>query len=233
MTINQYFLKVKTLCNEISQLDSESRMRRIITQGLRPEYSGLMAAVGGWSTQPSLVALDSLLANQETLTKQMARVTLKNESEEDALFSRKRRNELKWQKYGKSKKEEDEQSQDDRGYQRGGVRHDENDRRATGFGRRNIKCFKCGKIGHYAKNCRSRRRPVESNMVTSNSYQDESEEEWDFQASCPMFETVEPGYLEEEPKFEDEWDFETSFTMFVVTKADSKKEINFNEGVHE
>lgn len=41
-------------------------------------------------------------------------------------------------------------------------------------------------------------------MVTSNGYQDESEEEWDFQASCAMFKTVEPGYLEEEPEFEEE-----------------------------
>ena len=50
MTISQYFLKVKYLCNEISQLDleskvSESRMRRIITRGLRLEYSGLMMAI--------------------------------------------------------------------------------------------------------------------------------------------------------------------------------------------
>ncbi|GMQ03645.1 hypothetical protein CsSME_00049377 [Camellia sinensis var. sinensis] len=70
-------------------------------------------------------------------------------------------------------------------------------------------------------------------MVTSNGYQDESEEEWHFQASCAMFEIVEPGYLEEEPEFEEERDFETSPTMFVVTKADSEEEIDFNEGVHE
>lgn len=91
-------------------------MRRIITRGLRPEYSGLMATIRGWSTQPSLVELESLLANQETLTKQMARVTLKNESEEEALFSSKKRAGPKLQEYGKSKKEEDEQSQDDRSY---------------------------------------------------------------------------------------------------------------------
>ncbi|KAF5960714.1 hypothetical protein HYC85_001923 [Camellia sinensis] len=48
-----------------------------------------------------------------------------------------------------------------------------------------------------------------------------------------MFETVEPGYLEEEPEFEEEWDFEASPTMFVVTQADSDEEIDFDEGVHE
>ena len=55
MTINQYFKKVKSLCNEIAELDpeekiSEQRIRRIITHSLRPEYSGFMAAIRGWST---------------------------------------------------------------------------------------------------------------------------------------------------------------------------------------
>lgn len=77
MSISQYFLKVRILCNKISQHDpesktNESRMRRIITRGLRPEYSGLMIAIRGWSTQPLLVELESLLVNQEILVKQMA-----------------------------------------------------------------------------------------------------------------------------------------------------------------
>ena len=82
MTISQYFLKVKSLCNEISQLDpeskvSESRMRRIITRGLKPEYSGLMTAIRGWSTQPSLAEMESILVNQETLANQITGVTSK------------------------------------------------------------------------------------------------------------------------------------------------------------
>ena len=50
LTINQYFTKVKFLCREISQLDQtsrieESRMKRIIIHGLRPEYRGFIVAV--------------------------------------------------------------------------------------------------------------------------------------------------------------------------------------------
>ena len=41
MSINQYFTKVKSLCREISELDStskisEDRMRRIIIYGIKP-----------------------------------------------------------------------------------------------------------------------------------------------------------------------------------------------------
>jgi hypothetical protein len=72
MSINKYFTKVKNICHEISQLDpevkvSEARMRWIIINGLRPEYSGFMAAISGWPIQPSLVELENLLANQEAL----------------------------------------------------------------------------------------------------------------------------------------------------------------------
>ncbi|GMI78881.1 hypothetical protein HRI_001557400 [Hibiscus trionum] len=43
MTIAQYFHKVKSLCREISELDpeapiGETRMKRVIIHGLRPEY---------------------------------------------------------------------------------------------------------------------------------------------------------------------------------------------------
>ncbi|KAL5729317.1 hypothetical protein ACHQM5_002288 [Ranunculus cassubicifolius] len=53
MSISQYFMKVKNICSEISQLDKESaisktRMRRIIICGLRPEYNSFMTAIRGW-----------------------------------------------------------------------------------------------------------------------------------------------------------------------------------------
>ncbi|XP_077232242.1 uncharacterized protein LOC143867532 [Tasmannia lanceolata] len=65
MTIPEYFMKVKKICHEISQLDeesriSETRMRRIIIRGLKPEYSGFITAIQGWPTQPTLVELESL-----------------------------------------------------------------------------------------------------------------------------------------------------------------------------
>ena len=96
MTISQFFYKVKSLCREISELDptsriSESRMRRIIIHGLRPEYRSFITAIQGWPTQPSIADLENLLANQESLAKQMAMDSLKSDRYEDALFSNKRR----------------------------------------------------------------------------------------------------------------------------------------------
>ena len=65
-------------------------MRRLIVNGLRPEYSGFLAAVSGWPTQPSLVELENLLANQEALAKRMGSITLEEKDEEEALFIRKK-----------------------------------------------------------------------------------------------------------------------------------------------
>ena len=90
MTITQYFTKVKSLCRKISELDpasniSDSRMRRIIIHGLRPEYRSFVAAIQGRPVQLSLVELENLLADQEALVKKMVGVSLK--SDEEALFS--------------------------------------------------------------------------------------------------------------------------------------------------
>ena len=90
MTIMQYFIKVKSLYREISELDptsniSNSRMTRIIIHGLRPEYRSFVAAIQGWPIQPALVELENLLVDQEALVKKMVGVSLK--SEKEALFS--------------------------------------------------------------------------------------------------------------------------------------------------
>lgn len=74
MTIAQYFHKVKSICREISDLDStaaigEARIKRIIIHGLKPEYRSFVGAVQGWPTQPSLVEFENLLAGQEAMTK--------------------------------------------------------------------------------------------------------------------------------------------------------------------
>lgn len=65
-------------------------MRMMIINGLRPECSGFMATMRGWTKQPSLLELENLLANQETLVKQLDGITLKEEDGEEALFIRKR-----------------------------------------------------------------------------------------------------------------------------------------------
>jgi hypothetical protein len=82
LTISQYFTKVKSICREISKIAPEekvgdARMRRIIINGLKPEYQGFIATVSGWPTQPSLVELENLLANQEELAKKMGGIVVK------------------------------------------------------------------------------------------------------------------------------------------------------------
>jgi gag-polypeptide of LTR copia-type len=52
MMISQYFTKVKSLCSEIAQINfgekiSEQRMRRILVNGLKPEYNRFMTAIHG------------------------------------------------------------------------------------------------------------------------------------------------------------------------------------------
>ena len=50
MMVAQYFHKVKSLCRELFELDleapiGETRIKRIIIHGLRPEYRSFVAAV--------------------------------------------------------------------------------------------------------------------------------------------------------------------------------------------
>ncbi|KAF9679044.1 hypothetical protein SADUNF_Sadunf07G0099100 [Salix dunnii] len=85
LTVAQFFHKVKTLYREISELDAEApigetRMKRIIIHGLRPDFRSFVAAVQGWQTQPSLVEFENLLAGQEALAKQMGEVPFKDKA---------------------------------------------------------------------------------------------------------------------------------------------------------
>ncbi|GFZ03226.1 hypothetical protein Acr_15g0018340 [Actinidia rufa] len=87
-------------------------------------------------------------------------------------------------------------------------------------------------------------------MVTSSGYQDESEEEWDFQATYAMLEHNEEMDSEEEWDFESpstvyavehneemesdkERNFESPSTVYAVTKANTKEEIDFDAQVKE
>ena len=67
MSINQYFTKAKSLCREISTLDSiiaipKSKIKRIIIYGLRLEYRSFITAIQGWSTQASFINLENWLS---------------------------------------------------------------------------------------------------------------------------------------------------------------------------
>ena len=252
LSINKYFTKVKNICREISQLDpeekvSEARMRRIITNGLRPEYGGFMAAVSGWPVQPSLVELENLLANQEALAKQMGNFTLEEKDEEEALFIKKKgpprgRGEAKeWTRgdrhcpkkssySGGAQQESDEE--DDQEVVK-------NERRRRG------ECFNYGKKGHLARDCWSPLRHSEGNIATTKEVvlsTCPSEKEWDAEAATTI-EDDEAYFVEdliegETPSSgveeEEEWDADGGFSMevrdldtssgFIISGCDSNED---------
>jgi hypothetical protein len=198
MTITQYFTKVKSLCREISELDpvsniSESRIRRIIIHGLRPEYRSFIVAIQGWPVQPSLVELENLLADQEAMVKQMVGVSLK--SEEEALFSSKNISRPKGRFNVGSKKRNNENI--NRKYEKSprelGAQEccNNNERRSIGYKNSNLKCFNCGKMGHFHRDCRFKRRTTQGNTAAFTNQEGDSEEEWDAEASFSMIEPTE------------------------------------------
>lgn len=74
MSIPEYFLQVKSICAEISELDAnekinEARVRRFLIRGLKKEYAPFVTSIQGWANQPSIEELENLLSNQEALAK--------------------------------------------------------------------------------------------------------------------------------------------------------------------
>ncbi|CAL2236840.1 unnamed protein product [Prunus armeniaca] len=190
-TIAQYFHKVKSICREISDLDPnativESRIKRIIIHGLRPEYQGFVAPVQGWPTQLSLVEFENFLVDQEAMAKQIGGVSLK--SEEESLYTNKSKSNFK-QHFGSGSKRDDDKVKGRQGEgssRPGGASkfhgnhgQSKNNKRFEGI------CYNCGKKGHMEKDCWSNKRAAESNTAISNS-KEKSEDDWDSEASLAI-----------------------------------------------
>lgn len=175
MTIAQYFHKVKSICREISDLDSmapigKTRIKRIIIYRLRPEYRGFVAAIQGWPNQPSLVEFENLFAGQEAMAKQIVGTSVK--SEEESLYTNKTKN-FKQHTARSSKK--NNFHGDGNSCSRGALKNHGNNKRFEG------KCHNCIKKGHMAKDYWSKKKSVESNAATSNS-NEKSGDDWDAEA---------------------------------------------------
>ncbi|KAG6781857.1 hypothetical protein POTOM_011240 [Populus tomentosa] len=237
LTVAQFFHKVKTLCREISELDAEApigetRMKRIIIHGLRPDFRSFVAAVQGWQTQPSLVEFENLLAGQEALAKQMGEVALKGEV--DALYVHKGRWKPKQHANDRSKRNEDKTKFN---------REERNSSEARGYGiKRKFegKCYNCGKKGHMAKDCWQKKEHVEGNTATFKI-----EDEWDAHAFFTAVEEEEclqrKEHVENDAvtfKIEDEWDAhaffaevkEAAFTVTTPEHIDYEKDWIIDSG---
>ncbi|KAE8684543.1 putative disease resistance protein [Hibiscus syriacus] len=129
-----------------------------------------------WPTQPSLVDFENLLAGQEAMAKQMGGVSLKGE--EEALYTSKSIG--TFQRYtGSGSKKNGDKVKNCQG--KGGPHSGRASKNRGNSRKFNGKCYNCGKMGHMAKDCWTKKKPVESNTVIS-SLKENSEDGWDAEA---------------------------------------------------
>ncbi|PNT65456.1 uncharacterized protein LOC112272327 [Brachypodium distachyon] len=237
--------RLQLLENELAdEKVSEARMRRIIIHGLRPEYNGFMAAVMGWPTQPSVVELENLLANQEELAKQMGSITFKERDGEDALFTYRKKSPLRSREAVKEKWTKDERWYPRESNYSGGAQRRKEDQRKLIYERRKKgECFNCGKSGHLARDCWSPKKHSEKEVVTMADVVLE-EEEWDAQEGLSMMEdevyfvedltqgehpSIQGVDLEESREDEDEEEWDAEGGSFIEDLEESGEEENDKE----
>ncbi|GMI96773.1 hypothetical protein HRI_003346600 [Hibiscus trionum] len=172
LSIEEYFLKVKNLCSEISELDveepvSDARLRRYLIRGLRKDLMPFVSSIQGWANQPSIFELENLLSNQEALIKQMTSTKLSSKSE-DVLFVKDQRRKIFYSKpflgdRNQSRSEEQPKRSVKSCYRCGKLGHIKQDCRVK------VVCDRCGKPGHIKANCRVKMQEEAVNVVLDNN----------------------------------------------------------------
>ncbi|GFS35601.1 hypothetical protein Acr_00g0040870 [Actinidia rufa] len=99
-----------------------------------------------------------------------------------------------------------------------------NEERFFGSRRYDIKCYNCGKKGHFQKNCWFKKKSAESNLVTSKNHQEDSEEEWDIQAYFVMTGSTKGDYSKEEIDFDKPLEQSNMVTAKIVASFGSDRE---------
>ncbi|XP_073158632.1 uncharacterized protein [Henckelia pumila] len=188
-SVSEYFLKIKTLCSEISELDTEepvsdAHLRRYLIRGLRKEFMPFISSIQGWTNQPTIIELENLLSNQEALIKQMSGSSKQSFSrQEDVLYTKDKAKGKFFSKQAsgdsKQSKPEWQSKNDSNGCYRCGK---------PGHIKRNchvkVVCDRCGKPGHIEQNCRV-------NIAGANFAQESSESEQHKWEQCLSIEVVD------------------------------------------
>ncbi|XP_059284866.1 uncharacterized protein LOC132038166 [Lycium ferocissimum] len=126
----------------------------------------LANTIQGWAQQPSLEEFEKLLSSQELLAKQMASVSIK-EGEGNALVANKR-NFKEIQERSGSRDMTHSQ------FHEGSSSSRQKEDSSNHYGKKYIKCYRCGKIEHIKRYCQNK----ESNMAQVEKAAEEEEEDW-------------------------------------------------------
>jgi hypothetical protein len=161
-------------------------MKRIIIHGLKQDYRSFVAAVQGWPTQPTLAEFENLLASQEALAKQLGSVSINpgstQKTDAEALYVNNRpKGKSRYKGHShKSARPNKSEAQSRRWNEADNIEPVDagnNDRKPKFYGKHfPFNCHNCGRKGHMAKDCRSKRSDEGNSAIIKE------EEDWDVQA---------------------------------------------------